>query len=80
MIVVIPHGMGARDWMDRTSSNLAHLVSVLKVDSDDDWRFWGKHVRQVLSVKGILTPDPDEFEDWVEWASRLNQIISTIRS
>jgi hypothetical protein len=78
VIVVIPHGMDTRDWVDRTAGILAPLVSVLKIQSDDEWRTWGSHVRQVLSVKGILTPDPDEFEDWVEWASRLNQIIATL--
>ena len=78
MIVVIPYHMDTRDWGDRTSSNLAHLVSVQKIESGDEWRKWGAHVRQVLSVKGILTPDPDEFEEWTEWASRLNQIIATL--
>lgn len=78
MIVIVPHGMDTLDWIDRTSSNLAPFVSVLKLDTGDEWRRWGSHVRQVLSVKGILTPDPDEFEDWVEWASRLNHIIATL--
>lgn len=80
MIVVIPYGMETRDWVDRTASNLARFVSVLKIQRGDEWRVWGSHVRQVLAVKGILTPDPDEFEDWTEWASRFNQIISPIRS
>lgn len=78
MIVVNPFNMDTRDWVDRTTGNLASLVSVLKITDGDEWRTWGSHVRQVLNRKGILTPDPDEFEDWREWASRLNQIISPL--
>jgi hypothetical protein len=76
--VIIPYGMDTLDWIDRTSNNLSGLVSVVKLDSGERWREWGSHVRQVLSVKGILTPDPDEFEDWTEWAARLNHILATL--
>lgn len=78
MITVSPVGMDTIDWVDRMAGLLAHFVRPMKISEESQWREWGRHVRQGLHVRGILTPDPGEFLDWKEWAARLNQILDPL--
>ena len=80
MITVDPRLTDTRDWLDYTGDNLSGLVRVMKVESGDQWREWGDYVRQVLRIRGILVPQPDQFNEWEEWAFRFNQAIAAVRS
>lgn len=78
MITISPDTMETVDWVDRMAGLLAFFVRPMKIGEESQWREWGHHVRQGLHVRGILTPDPDEFQNWREWASRLNQILDPL--
>lgn len=78
MTPISPVGMRVRDWCDRTSGQLAHVVSVLKIDDDTDWRRWGAHALAVLRRQGIDVPDPYKFAEFERWAMRFNQLVQDL--
>lgn len=76
MNVIDPRGMEPLEWIDTCADLFSAIVPTMILRTGEDWREWGYHVRQTLSVRGILTPDPDAFE-FEEWAMRFNQTIAT---
>jgi hypothetical protein len=76
--LVDPRGLETRDWVDYTADNLSSFVRVMKIADGSQWREWGDHVRQSLRSRGILVPQPDQFDDWEEWAIRFNQVIEPL--
>lgn len=77
MNVINPVGMPPREWVDASADLLADIIPIMILRTDEEWREWGYHVRQTLSVRGILIPDPDTFE-FEEWAQRFNQVIAGV--
>jgi hypothetical protein len=80
MNVVDPRGLDPLEWVDRSTGLLIAVIPLLKLESGDQWRRWGYHVRQILSLRGILIPNPDEYQDFEDWAMRFNQVIAPARS
>lgn len=80
MIVVDPRGHTALGWVDTVADLYSGEIPLMVLRSEDEWREWGYHARQTLSLRGILTPDPEEYSDWMDWAFRFNQVISSSRS
>jgi len=78
--LVDPRGLEKREWVDYTADNLSAYLRVMKIESGDQWKEWGSYARQTLFRRGIVVPDPTQFEDFEEWASRFNQIISPLQS
>lgn len=78
MNVIRPQGMNARDWMDFTGNLLGPFVTVIRVETEDQWREWGFHIRQVLTRRGIIIPIPDQYDDWRDWAERFNQMVQAL--
>jgi len=78
MNVIDPRGMKAMEWIDRTAALLDRFVTVMKAESDDDWREWGSHVMEDLRRAGVEVPDPFGFSSWDLWADRFNQVISEL--
>lgn len=80
MNVIDPREVDAMEWFDSTIDLLSSIIPPMILrDHEREWREWGYHVRQTLSIRGILTPDPDAFPDWRDWAFRFNQIIAQVR-
>jgi hypothetical protein len=75
VITIDPRGMTAIDWIDTMADMLSGSIPMMIVRDGDEWKQWGYHVRQTLSLRGILTPDPDTYEKWDDWAFRFNQVI-----
>jgi hypothetical protein len=75
-----PRGMTPLEWVDAVADLLSGVIPFMKLDNGDQWREWGYHARQTLSLRGILTPDPSEYPDWEDWAFRFNQVITSVRS
>lgn len=72
--MIDPRGMTAIEWTDRMALLLPG-VSPLKLDPGQDWKTWARHVIQYPSISQYNPPNPDRFDDWVEWASRFNQSV-----
>lgn len=78
MKVIDPREITAMEWFDTTIDLFSGVIPpVVLRDPERDWREWARHSRQI-SVRGILTPDPDTFDDWRDWAFRFNQVVSTL--
>lgn len=80
MNVIDPRGLTSLEWVDTMADLLSGVIPFMKLDNGEQWREWGYHARQTLSLRGILTPDPDAYEGWEDWAMRFNQVISSSRS
>lgn len=79
MNVIDPRGLSAIDWVDYTSDLFSGVVPLMVLRTGLEWRLWGYHVRQTLSLQGILTPDPDAYSNWLDWAFRFNQVLGPVR-
>jgi hypothetical protein len=78
-MIVDPRGVPPMEWCDSTADNLASIMQVMKVDSDDDWRRFGSYTLSTLRRRGAIVPDPEKFTDFEEWAMRFNQVISALQ-
>jgi hypothetical protein len=45
------------------------------VIDDSDWQNWGAGLLSLNGIASAGVPNPYQFDDWKEWAMRLNQII-----
>jgi hypothetical protein len=78
MIVIRPDGMDIIEWCDSTSDNISRFVPVMKIEKPEQWPSWGEHAVNVLRSAGVIIPNPRQFPDFVEWASRFNQAIANL--
>lgn len=79
MIVVDPLGLPALEWFDSTGDNLSWIVAPMKLQDVSEWKTWARHVVQNPTIGGLSPPNPDQYDNWEEWAVRFNQTISTLR-
>lgn len=71
--MIDPIGMNAVEWTDRMTPLLPILP--LKINREQDWRVWARHVLQSPSISRYNPPNPEFFSDWREWADRFNQTV-----
>lgn len=77
IIPINPAGMTLRDWTDRMVGILSKYGVRMRLMRDDEWKTWAIYVNRVMSkTKGQL-PDPRGYEDWRQWAQRLNGVLSS---
>ena len=69
--------MTAVEWTDRMALLLQN-IHPLKIDREQDWRAWARHVIQSAAISQYNPPNPDFFEDWQEWAHRFNETVPTL--
>lgn len=72
--MINPEGMTAVEWTDRMSLLLPEVL-VMKINRDDEWKAWARHVLQSPRVSRYNPPNPDSYEDWKLWADRFNQTV-----
>lgn len=71
--MIDPIGMTAVEWTDRMAILLP--VTTMKINREQDWRVWARHVLQATEISRYNPPQPDAFDDWTEWARRFNQTV-----
>lgn len=75
MILIRPYGLSLKEWCDRTVGILQQLGFTAQLNGND-WRGWGLALmRSAVSNKGQI-PNPYAFNDWQEWAVRVNGVLS----
>lgn len=74
--IIDPRGLDALEWLDYTTDTFSEVIPVMKLRSDDEWRTWGYHARRFFPQ----VPDPDEFDNWSDWADRFNQVMYLVRT
>lgn len=72
--MIDPIGMTAVDWCNRMALLLPVIVP-MRVESDDQWKDWARHVIQHPTISKYNPPIPDGFEEWSLWAMRFNQTV-----
>lgn len=71
--MINPINMTAVEW----TSQMTLILNVLpmKLDRDEDWKEWARHVIQSSNISQYNPPSPESFDDWREWAMRFNQAV-----
>lgn len=68
--------MDVIEWTDRMAETLP--FPVYRLFKAVDWRAWARNLIQYPTVSKFSPPDPDEFEDWQQWAERFNQVVELV--
>ena len=63
------------DWADRMSLVLDSMVIPEKLLDPEEWREWATNILDTPNFEGQNVPNPYQFEDWMEWAMRFNQVV-----
>jgi hypothetical protein len=66
------------EWTDRTALNLDKLVQVERLDDPEKWQDWANNILKTPNLEGQNTPNPYQFDDWMEWAMRFNQNVDLL--
>lgn len=72
---VDPRGMTVVEWADRMSLVLDSMVIPERLDNPEEWREWATNIIDTPNFEGQNVPNPYQFDDWVEWAMRFNQVV-----
>lgn len=72
--MIDPTFMTAIEWTDRMSLLLPDIQPV-RIDREEDWQVWARHVLQSATVSRYNPPNPEAFSDFREWAYRFNQVV-----
>lgn len=71
--MIDPRFMSVLEWTDRMSASLP--FPALRLFDPVKWREWARNTIQYPQVSVFNPPDPDQFEEWREWAERFNQVV-----
>lgn len=70
--MIDPRGLDVVEWTDRMAAILP--FPVVRLFDPDEWRAWAYNLIKYPIVSQLSPPDPNLFEDWMEWAERFNEI------
>jgi hypothetical protein len=76
-MIVDPRGMrDVREWADFIMLPLDQFgVTPRRLDNPDNWKDWAFDLMQAARLESFDVADPRGFDDWVDWASRFNQVV-----
>jgi len=75
--MIDPTFMEAVEWTDRMAMLLPRIQPI-KINREEDWKAWARHVLQSAEISRHNPPNPEAFSDWREWASRFNETVPTL--
>lgn len=70
-----PRGMDVITWTNRMTPLLDSSGPVSRLLDPNRWKEWATEVLDNLAFQGVVVPDPNQFNDWMQWAIRFNQIV-----
>ncbi len=70
-----PRGMTVIQWADRMSLILDSMVIPERLDDPEQWREWATNIIDTPNFEGQNVPIPYQFDNWMEWAMRFNQVV-----
>ena len=73
-IIPVPN-MGVIEWTDKMTPELYQYGSIIRLDNPDNWKDWARSVILAIQIFQGTAPNPDEFQDWRNWAERFLQVI-----
>lgn len=70
-----PAGLTIKEWCDFMVSELDAFGQAPILDDEADWRTWGQQVLLLPGLAAFNPPNPRDFDDFFEWASRFNAAV-----
>lgn len=71
--MIDPRYMNVLEWTDRMAEILP--FPAVRLLDPEEWRNWARNLIQYPQISGFNPPDPDQFNDWEQWAERFNQTV-----
>jgi hypothetical protein len=68
--------MSLNDWADQLSLDLAQYGIIPRLDNEYEWQNWAGAFCVISGISQRNPPNPYQFSDWREWASRFVQVMS----
>jgi hypothetical protein len=75
-MTINPIGMDIKTWADAVVQELRrHRTTAPVLESGQPWQEWGLRVANLPALLGFNIPNPNNFDDFYEWACRFNGAI-----
>lgn len=62
-------------WASAVAQQLGLRGDTVRVNHGDDWRAWAVELLRLPQIRANVTPRPDNFASWREWANAFNQAV-----
>lgn len=73
--IIDPQGMSPQDWCDRMALELDAFGLIPVMTHGMGWKEWGRQVIQLQRISRMDPPNPDDYEDFEEWATYFNDAV-----
>ena len=73
--MVDPKGMEPQDWCDIMVLELDALGTIPIMNMGMTWKEWGNQVIQLYEISIKDPPDPDDYDEFEEWALDFNDSV-----
>lgn len=71
--MIDPRYMTAVEWTDRIAGLLPFTVP--RLYNEMEWKNWARSLLLNPTISNNDVPDPEDFDDWQQWAERFNQAV-----
>lgn len=75
MTVIDPRYMSVIQWTDRMALLTDPICIAERLDDPDQWQDWATNLMDSCTNEGQNIPDPFDFDNWLDWAERFNQVV-----
>lgn len=75
-MITQPVMIALRDWADQVILDLDAFGPLAKLEDETRWQEWGLQFVTISGLSQKNPPNPYDFSDWQEWASRLTGVFS----
>lgn len=72
-MIIDPRGMTASDWCGQMALVLDKYGTVGAIRQPPEWRAWARNVVSFPAVQLVQAPNPDDYDNWLDWAIRFCQ-------
>jgi hypothetical protein len=76
-VIINPTRMRPTEWADRMALGLWQFGPVPRMSRDEDWKEWARAVLTLPGVADQQPPNPDQFENFEEWATYFTDAVTT---
>lgn len=75
-MITLPVIISLKDWADQLALDLDQYAPIPRLDNEDEWQDWAKAFCVISGISQRNPPNPYQFSDWREWASRFAQVMT----
>ena len=66
------------EWTDEVSLDVGTYGLVPRLDKPEEWKEWAATVNGFPQISATSPPNPYQFDDWKDWATRFIQSTANL--